>query len=228
LILIAVKESSEFQGGFMETQEKKVSLWTLFWVMAKIGVMTFGGGYAMLPILQRELVENRHWATDEDLANYFAIGQCTPGVIAVNTSTFIGYRMHGVIGGIVATLGEIFPSLCIITALAGLISNFSDNLYVQKAFIGIRVCVCVLIFNAVVKLYKGAVKGKLTFIIFLVVALLSTFTGVSPVLIVVADMAFGVLLEVFMGRRGGSDAGSGKTEDAVSTGDSASGKEAAK
>ena len=212
----------------METQEKKVSLWTLFWVMAKIGVMTFGGGYAMLPILQRELVENRHWATDEDLANYFAIGQCTPGVIAVNTSTFIGYRMHGVIGGIVATLGEIFPSLCIITALAGLISNFSDNLYVQKAFIGIRVCVCVLIFNAVVKLYKGAVKGKLTFIIFLVVALLSTFTGVSPVLIVVADMAFGVLLEVFMGRRGGSDAGSGKTEDAVSTGDSASGKETAK
>jgi len=212
----------------METQEKKVSLWTLFWVMAKIGVMTFGGGYAMLPILQRELVENRHWATDEDLANYFAIGQCTPGVIAVNTSTFIGYRMHGVIGGIVATLGEIFPSLCIITALAGLISNFSDNLYVQKAFIGIRVCVCVLIFNAVVKLYKGAVKGKLTFIIFLVVALLSTFTGVSPVLIVVADMAFGVLLEFFMGRRGGSDAGSGKTEDAVSAGDSASGKEAAK
>lgn len=212
----------------METQEKKVSLWTLFWVMAKIGVMTFGGGYAMLPILQRELVENRHWATDEDLANYFAIGQCTPGVIAVNTSTFIGYRMHGVIGGIVATLGEIFPSLCIITALAGLISNFSDNLYVQKAFIGIRVCVCVLIFNAVVKLYKGAVKGKLTFIIFLVVALLSTFTGVSPVLIVVADMAFGVLLEVFMGRRGGSDAGSGKTEDAVSADDGASGKEAAK
>lgn len=212
----------------METQEKKVSLWTLFWVMAKIGVMTFGGGYAMLPILQRELVENRHWATDEDLANYFAIGQCTPGVIAVNTSTFIGYRMHGVIGGIVATLGEIFPSLCIITALAGLISNFSDNLYVQKAFIGIRVCVCVLIFNAVVKLYKGAVKGKLTFIIFLVVALLSTFTGVSPVLIVVADMAFGVLLEVFMGRRGGSNAGSGKTEDAVSADDGASGKEAEK
>jgi chromate transporter len=190
----------------METQEKKVSLWTLFWVMAKIGVMTFGGGYAMLPILQRELVENRHWATDEDLANYFAIGQCTPGVIAVNTSTFIGYKMHGVIGGIVATLGEVFPSLCIITALAGLISNFSDNLYVQKAFIGIRVCVCVLIFNAVVKLYKGAVKGKLTFIIFLVVALLSTFTGVSPVLIVVADMAFGILLEVFMGRRGGKEA----------------------
>ena len=85
---------------------------------AKVGVMTFGGGYAMLPILQREVVENKGWATDEELTDYFAIGQCTPGVIAVNTATFIGQKRRGIIGGIVATLGVVFPSLIIIAALA--------------------------------------------------------------------------------------------------------------
>ena len=97
----------------------------LFWTFAKVGVMTFGGGYAMLPILQREVVENKHWATDEELTDYFAIGQCTPGVIAVNTATFIGQKNQGIIGGIVATLGVVFPSLVIISILAGFISSFS-------------------------------------------------------------------------------------------------------
>lgn len=189
----------------METvQEEKVSLWTLFWVMAKVGVMTFGGGYAMLPILQREIVDNHHWANDEDLANYFAIGQCTPGAIAVNTSTFIGYRKRGILGGIVATLGEVFPSLCIITILAGVITVFSNNIFVQKAFMGIRACVCVLIFNAIVKLFKGAVTDKLTFFIFLIVTLLSVFLDVSPVLIVLFDLAFGIVLELIVtGKKAG-------------------------
>ena len=86
-------------------------LWSLFLTFAKVGVMTFGGGYAMLPILQREVVENKGWATDEELTDYFAIGQCTPGVIAVNTATFIGQKRAGIAGGIVATLGVVFPSL---------------------------------------------------------------------------------------------------------------------
>lgn len=187
----------------MEVSEKeeKVSLLKLFLLFAKIGVMTFGGGYAMLPILQRELVDNRHWVSEEELANYFAIGQCTPGVIAVNTATFIGYKKRGVAGGICATLGVIFPSVVIITLLAGLIRNFSDNVYVKKAFMGIRACVCVLIFNAIYKLWKSAIKGKVTFIIFLLVALVSIFTGLSPVIIVLTDIAFGILLELIMGRR---------------------------
>ena len=100
-------------------------LLTLFLTFAKVGVMTFGGGYAMLPILQREVVEKKGWATEEELADYFAIGQCTPGVIAVNTATFVGQKLAGVAGGIVATLGVVFPSLVIISILAGLITNFS-------------------------------------------------------------------------------------------------------
>ena len=94
----------------------------LFGTFAKVGVMTFGGGYAMLPILQREVVEHKGWATEEELMDYFAIGQCTPGVIAVNTATFIGQKHRGWLGGIVATLGVVFPSLVIISILAGLLS----------------------------------------------------------------------------------------------------------
>ena len=101
-------------------------LWELFYTFAKVGVMTFGGGMAMLPILQREVVEDRHWATEEELMDYYAIGQCTPGIIAVNTATFIGQKRKGTIGGIVATLGIVFPSLVIISILASLITNFSS------------------------------------------------------------------------------------------------------
>ena len=100
-------------------------LWELFYTFAKVGVMTFGGGYAMLPILQREVVEKKGWATDEELTDYFAIGQCTPGVIAVNTATFIGQKHRGVAGGIVATLGVVFPSLIIISALAKVITAYA-------------------------------------------------------------------------------------------------------
>ena len=132
----------------------------LFGTFAKVGVMTFGGGYAMLPILQREVVENKGWATEEELMDYFAIGQCTPGVIAVNTATFIGQKHRGWLGGIVATLGVVFPSLVIISILAGLITNFSHLAWVQNAFAGIQVCVCVLIFNAVLKLLKKSVVDK--------------------------------------------------------------------
>ena len=141
-------------------------LWTLFWTFAKMGVMTFGGGMAMLPILQREVVENKHWATEEELTDYYAIGQCTPGIIAVNTATFIGQKFKGIPGGIIATLGVVFPSLVIITILAGLINNFADLAWVQNAFAGIQVCVCVLIFNATVKLLKKSVVDKPTAVIF--------------------------------------------------------------
>ena len=100
-------------------------LWTLFWTFAKMGVMTFGGGYAMLPILQREVVENKGWATDEELTDYFAIGQCTPGIIAVNTATFVGHSRKGAAGGVVATLGLVFPCLVIIMLIAAFLQNLS-------------------------------------------------------------------------------------------------------
>ena len=168
---------------------------SLFLTFAKVGVMTFGGGYAMLPILQREVVENKGWATDEELTDYFAIGQCTPGVIAVNTATFIGQKRRGIIGGIVATLGVVFPSLIIIAALAGVIDAFSHLAWVQHAFAGIRVCVCVLIFNAVLKLLKKSVIDKRTTVIFLLVAAGSLFLTISPVWFVLLAAIAGLVLK---------------------------------
>ena len=173
----------------------------LFWTFARIGAMTFGGGYAMLPILQREVVDNKGWATEEELMDYFAIGQCTPGIIAVNTATFIGQKNKGIPGGIIATLGLVFPSLVIISALAGIIEAFSHLAWVQHAFGGIRVCVCVLILNGVVKLYKKAVVDKFTFAIFLAVALGSTFLDVSPVFFVLAAAVLGIAMKTMEGKK---------------------------
>lgn len=173
----------------------------MFLTFAKVGVMTFGGGYAMLPILQREVVENKGWATEEELIDYFAIGQCTPGIIAVNTATFIGQKNKGILGGIIATLGLAFPSLIIISLLAGVIEAFSHLTVVQHAFGGIRVCVCILILNAVVKLYKKAVVDKVTLVIFLLVTLGSYFTDLSPVIFVVVAAVAGIVLKNLGGKK---------------------------
>ncbi len=162
-------------------------LMDLFITFAKIGVLTFGGGYAMLPIIQREVVENHKWATEEEVMDYYAIGQCTPGVIAVNTATFIGQKQKGTIGGIVATLGVVFPSLVIITIIAAFISNFSDLEIVKNAFAGIRICVCALILNAVIKLWKSSVIDKVTLGIFILVVALAIFTDLSPIILVIAS-----------------------------------------
>lgn len=156
--------------------------------------MTFGGGYAMIPILEREIVEKRHWASSEQLMDYYAVGQCTPGVIAVNTATFVGYQVAGNLGGIVATLGVVFPSMVIITLIAGLLTHFAEVPAVQSAFAAVRVCVCVLIFNAVVKLWKGSVKDKGALALFLLVFILSVFLDLSPIVYVLFCGAAGILL----------------------------------
>ena len=137
-----------------------MKLLSLFLSFARVGVMTFGGGYAMIPILEREIVDKQGWASSEELMDYYAVGQCTPGVIAVNTATFIGYKTAGVPGGIAATLGVVFPSFIIIMLIAGILTNFAEIPAVKSAFAAIRVCVCVLIFNAVMKLWQGAVKDR--------------------------------------------------------------------
>ena len=175
--------------------------WDLFWAFARVGAMTFGGGYAMIPILEREIIARHGWATEEELMDYYAVGQCTPGVIFVNTATFIGYKYGGTLGGIIATLGGVFPSVVIITVIAGILTNFADVPAVQSAFAGIRVCVCVLIFNAVLKLWKKAVVDKATLVIFLAVFLLSVFLDISPVVFVVLSAAAGIVLSR-MGVRG--------------------------
>ncbi len=184
----------------------------MFLTFARIGGLTFGGGYAMLPMLQREVVEKHHWATEEELADYYAIGQCTPGVIAVNTATFIGYRQAGIAGGIFATLGVVAPSVVIITVIAAFLTNFADLPVIQYAFEGIRVCVCVLIFNAVQKLWKKSVIDQPTMLIFLLVFVVSASLAVgqsfypelfslSPIVYVVAAGAAGVFLHGGNGKK---------------------------
>lgn len=147
----------------------------LFFTFAKVGVCTFGGGYAMLPILQREIVEKKGWATDEELTDYFAIGQCTPGVIAVNTATFIGSKLKGIPGGILTTLGVVFPSVVIITLIAAFLSNFADIPAVQHALAGVNACVVALIASSVIKLGKSTLKNKASWGIFAAALSLSVF-----------------------------------------------------
>ena len=170
-------------------------LMDLFFTFARIGGLTFGGGYAMLPMLQKEVVEKRGWATEEELMDYYAIGQCTPGIIAVNTATFVGQKTAGISGGIIATLGVVFPSLIIITIIAAFIQNFAHLAIVQNAFAGIRVCVCVLIFNAVVKLWKKSVIDRPTFAVFILVLLGSALTSLSPVVFIILAALFGIIVK---------------------------------
>lgn len=174
--------------------EKMKQLFQLFITFAKIGGMTFGGGYAMLPFLQREIVEKNKWATEEEIMDYFAIGQCTPGVIAVNTATFIGYKLAGVLGGIFATLGVIFPSLVIITIIAAFIRNFVDIEAVQHAMNGIQICVCALILDATIKLAKKSFADAYCITIFAITIAVSLFTGISAVFIVIGAGLLGIII----------------------------------
>ena len=166
----------------------------LFLTFAKVGVSTFGGGYAMLPVLQREVVESKQWASEEELADIYAIGQCTPGVIAVNVSTYIGYKKAHLPGAIAATVGIVFPSLVIITLITALIRNFSAIAWVQHALAGIRACVCALVFNSVIRLAKKAVPDIAAALIFAAVLLLSLFAGISNVILVIAAGIAGVMI----------------------------------
>lgn len=156
----------------------------LYYTWFKMGLFTFGGGYAMLPMIQREVIEKHGWATEEEVMDYYAIGQCTPGIIAVNTATFIGLKLKGVIGGIVATLGVVSPSLIIITIIAGMISNFQDIEIVQKALSGINIGVCVLMSYSIYKLLKSNIKNRIQIVLFLIALALSMFSSISMVILV--------------------------------------------
>ena len=173
----------------------------LFFTFCRIGGLTFGGGYAMLPIIQKEIVEEKKWATEEEVLDYYAVGQCTPGIIAVNTATFIGYKVHGIIGAIVATLGVVFPSLIIITIIAALLKNFANYSIVQHAFSGIRVVVIALIVSAILKLAKTSIKNSATLIIAIIAFILVAFVNLSPIYIVIAAACIGLILKFIRGRK---------------------------
>lgn len=168
-------------------------LWELYRSFFTIGALTFGGGYAMLPMLEREIVEKHRWATQEEILNYFAIGQCTPGVIAVNTATFVGYKRRKVMGGVAATLGVISPSIVIIVLIAMLLQNFMDILWVQHAFAGIRVAVCALIASSVWKLAKTNMKTW-WHVLLALAAFAVVIVGISPVWAVAVCAVLGIAL----------------------------------
>ena len=146
----------------------------LYWTYLKIGCVNFGGGYAMLPLLERELANKNGWVTMDELRDYFAIGQCTPGVIALNVSTFIGSKRKGVAGAIAAAAGFLTGPIAIILIVAAFLTNFAELEVVQHAFAGIRVCVCVLILQAILRLWKSSVVDPFTLVLYLVVFALNT------------------------------------------------------
>ena len=164
----------------------------IFLTFARIGVFTFGGGYSMLPMFQRDLVEKNEWLTEAEMTDYFSVSQCLPGIIAVNTSVFIGHKQGGRAGGIAAALGVISPSIIIILIIAAFITRFSDIPVVQHAFAGIRVCVTVLIINTIIKLWKSAIVDKAALAIFAVVFAVSVFTSFPVVILVVAAGSVGI------------------------------------
>ena len=175
------------------------SLWDLFSVFFKIGLCTFGGGIAMLPILERELSEKRGWTTSNELLDYFALGQATPGIIAVNVATFVGYKRAGIIGGVIATLGMVFPSVVIITVIAKFISNFSEIVWVQKALRGINVAVAAILTMAVYNFSKKAVKSVFGFILLLIAFALIFFFNVNTVWVIFGSALLGVVLAALRG-----------------------------
>ncbi len=179
----------------------KLDLWILYKTFFKIGLFTFGGGYAMLPIIQREIVDNLKWATEEEVLDFYAIGQSTPGIIAINTATFIGYKKAKAIGGIVATLGMVTPSLIIITIIAAFLSEFRENIYVQKALVGIRGCVVALIAIAIIRMAKKAIISPFAMILAIVGFVLLLILKISPVLIVLSGIVLGIILTYFKRRK---------------------------
>ena len=169
-------------------------LFDLFKTFCRIGGLTFGGGYAMLPMLQKEVVDERKWATNDELLDYYAVGQATPGIIAVNTATFVGYKVKGIWGALFATLGVVFPSFIIILVIASFLQNFSKYVIVQNAFSGIRVAVGVLILNAIIGLLKKSVVNKISTVIFIVTCLFGIVLNISPIYIVISACIIGILI----------------------------------
>lgn len=191
--------------------EKKVSLWQLFWVFAKIGAFTIGGGYAMIPIIQAEM-SRRGWISDDDLPDIVALSQSAPGVMAVNISIFAGHKLRGFKGSVAATLGSILPSFLIILGIAMFFSAFKDNPYVERAFKGIRPVVISLIAVPMVNMARGSCKNVWTWLLALVSLVLVAFLNVSPIYIILCVIVLGFSITYYRMKRD-SRPGPGMTEE---------------
>ena len=164
----------------------------LFWMFFRIGLITFGGGYAMLPMLKREVVEKKQWTGEEELLDCFAIGQCTPGVIAVNVATYVGYKRKSVVGAIAATVGVVLPSFLIILAIAAFIRQFYDIKWVQHALAGIRVAVCGVVTVTIAGLVRKSSVDAFSIVVTVLSFAVVYFLKVEPVIAVLGAAAAGV------------------------------------
>lgn len=201
--MMSVKKQDTEHGREIDHMKELLELYVAF---LRIGAVNFGGGYAMLPLLERDLNEKRHWTTTEELMDYFAIGQCTPGVIALNVSTFIGYKRKKIPGALAATTGFLTIPIMIILVISAFLTNFADLPVVKNAFAGIRVCVCVLIFQAVLRLWKKSVPDNIALILYLVIFAVTVFSGLLPVkvpaaVLVITAGIFGVIWQTARERR---------------------------
>lgn len=184
----------------MKTLKNIKELWKLFAAFFKIGILTFGGGYAMLPMIEREVVVKHKWVTMEEVMDYFAISQCTPGVIAVNTATFIGHKNKGILGGIFATIGVVTPSVILISLIATVLNSFYEISQVRAAFQGIGVAVCAILVQAVLKICKSGIVDWFTVIIALAAFLISVLLNISTIVIIVAAGIAGVIFKTLKER----------------------------
>lgn len=173
----------------------------IFLTFMQIGLFTFGGGPSMLPIAEKYLIEKNGWVTEEELLDYYSVGQCTPGIIMINTATFVGYKLKGIKGSLVATFAIILPPLVIITALSSILKHFQHIPAVRSAFIGIRVAVCAMITKSIAKLLKKAVIDIPTAIFFIAAAVAAFAFALTPYLIVAAGILLGLLSGAIVRRK---------------------------
>lgn len=180
------------------TKHKKGQLLELFWTYLKIGAFTFGGGYAMISLVQAEIVTKRKWIDQKEFMNMIAISQATPGVIAINTATFVGYYIGGFWGSLLATLGVTIPSFIVIAIISQFLEQFLALTWVAYAFNGIRAGIIVLIFDAVIKMKKSVENNVFNWIIGLAAFFVSTFTNFSVVYMIIIGGILGIIWQIYI------------------------------
>ncbi len=185
----------------MEQEKKKRNLWPLFSTFFRIGAFTFGGGYAMIPLIQKEMVENKKWISDEDILEIVAIAESTPGPIAINTATFVGYRVGGFWGALCATLGVVVPSFVVISVIAFFLRQFQEYKGVQYAFWGIRAGVLALILKALWSMYKSAPKGWVSYVVMAAAFILVAIFDVNILIVIIGCALFGLITSTIAARR---------------------------
>ena len=189
----------------MKKQGKLYKIWLLFLTFFKIGAFTFGGGYAMIPLIQREVADKRKWITEDDILDIIAIAESTPGPIAVNSATFVGFKTAGFFGAFASTLGVVLPSFVIITVIAYLLRNFSDYKGVRYAFFGVRAGVLALIIKGLVSMYKQVNKNLVSYVIMGAAFVLVAFFNVNVLLVIIGCAVFGLITSIVISRRAKND-----------------------